>query len=442
MLIEEYFYDLTNILEEALFLVTMEGEILRANKAASKMLNITSRDIQGRYISEVVEESPKVMAFVHLCAQQQQGIPGRVRWKIGQEKSISSICKGGRVSETENKVPVILLRSQRSSEENNGFLKLNKKLDELRKLHYQLLQEKDDLEGYVAKRTAELKETQKQLIQSEKLASIGQLAAGVAHEINNPIGYVSSNIQILDEYIEQYLKILHMVEHLKKAVGDNDLPKARLLSQQIGAVEKEIKFDFIIEDMGKILEESKRGIERVKRIVMDLRTFARDEQGTMEWRNIEEIMEGILRIALNEMKYKAELVKDYRPVPQIFCDGQKIGQVFLNLLVNAAYAIDSKKRGTISIQIYQQDQNACVSITDTGKGIPLEQLNKIFDPFFTTKPAGKGTGLGLNISYEIVKKYGGEMKVQSEVGKGTTFTVILPVKQKIEHIKREKDVSK
>jgi len=271
----------------------------------------------------------------------------------------------------------------------------------------------------------DLKQTQQQLIQSEKLASIGQLAAGVAHEINNPIGFIGSNLQTLKEYINRYEDIFLIVEEIKKSIQNEKTNTSRELTEKLYQTEEDINFVFMKKDMYALLEESQRGIDRVKKIVFDLRVFSREDKDKKEYKRVEDIIDGILNIVNNEIKYKAELKKEYAQTSSVCCYPQKLGQVFMNLLINASQAMEDK--GKISIKTYEEKQYVYIEISDTGKGIPLEQLNKIFDPFFTTKPVGKGTGLGLSISYEIVKRHGGEMKVQSEVGKGTTFTVMLPV---------------
>ena len=160
--------------------------------------------------------------------------------------------------------------------------------------------------------------------------------------------------------------------------------------------------------------------------MLDLRTFSReDNTESRELVKIDEIMDSILSIVQNELKYKAELTKEYGDTPLVRGNAQRLGQVFINLLVNAAQAMEN--RGKITIKTYRQDNYVCVEVIDTGKGIPEEDLKKIFEPFFTTKPVGQGTGLGLSVSYEIVKKHGGEIKVRSKVGEGTTFTVMLPL---------------
>ena len=190
-------------------------------------------------------------------------------------------------------------------------------------------------------------------------------------------------------------------------------------------LEEQINLDFMISDIDNLVRESQVGIERIKKIVMDLRTFARSGSEGMETVKIEEIIDSILSIIHNELKYKADLKKNYGNVPPIKGNPQRLGQVFINLLLNAVQGI--KDQGTIEVKTYQKDKYVCVDISDTGCGIEEKNLKKIFDAFYTTKPVGKGTGLGLSISYDIVKKHGGEIKVTSQAGQGSTFTVLLPI---------------
>lgn len=274
---------------------------------------------------------------------------------------------------------------------------------------------------------AELKNAQIQLIQSEKLASIGQLAAGVAHEINNPIGFISNNMEVLQEYIQHYTTILRMIEKVKEHVEHKDMERIQSLLNELDQFEKDIDLNYIMDDMSKLLQHSDRGLERIKRIVMDLMTFSREENAeTVSSIKVEEVIDGILNIVQSEIKYKAELVKEYGETGTLQGNAQRLGQVFINLLINATQAMQEK--GKITIKTYRENGCIGIDVSDTGKGISEENLTRIFDPFFTTKPVGQGTGLGLSVSYEIVKKHGGEMKVYSKVGRGTTFTIKLPVK--------------
>lgn len=318
----------------------------------------------------------------------------------------------------------------------NAFLRditeRQKMEDDLRKSNQGLLEHEQALQKTITqlqKANNDLEQTQLQLLQSEKMASIGQLAAGIAHEINNPVGFISSNIEILQAYMQHYTKILRIVDNLKRQMAEGDVEKAKLTAAELEKFEKEINFEYIMNDVKPLLEHTGHGIERIRKIVMDMKIFSRDEGAeTMELVKVEEIIDSILSIVQNEIKYKAELTRDYKNTVLVKCVPRRLGQVFINFLINAAQAID--ERGKINIRTYHQDEYVCVDITDTGKGIPPENLKKIFDPFFTTKPVGKGTGLGLSISYEIVKKHGGQIKVRSKVGEGTTFTIMLPTPKK------------
>ncbi|MFA5059706.1 MAG: PAS domain S-box protein [Candidatus Omnitrophota bacterium] len=299
--------------------------------------------------------------------------------------------------------------------------------DELLLRNQELIKREEELSkalGDLKMAHGELKNTQNQLLQAEKLAAIGQLAAGVAHEINNPLGFISSNLETLEQYIDSYLEILRATEELKMSVGEKDLKEANAIRQKITQLEKDKNFDFIVSDVANLIKESKGGIDRIKRIVKDLRTFARDDKDVMSLSSVEEVLDGVINIVWNEIKYKADLHKEYGQAPAVQCNAQRLGQVFMNILVNAVQAI--REKGTINIKTFFDQKNVYVEIEDSGSGIAKEDILKIFDPFFTTKPVGKGTGLGLSISYDIIKKHGGEIKVESEPGKGSKFTVVLP----------------
>ncbi|MGE0267022.1 MAG: ATP-binding protein [Candidatus Omnitrophota bacterium] len=297
----------------------------------------------------------------------------------------------------------------------------------LAKLIQQFFIQKETLLNEIAERKKaehQLGETQFQLLQSEKMASIGHLAAGVAHEINNPVGYISSNLESLEEYVKIYDAIIQYIPDLKAALeaGNTNRVADTILKMETAA--KNIDLEFIRTDLNNLLGETKKGTERIKSIVSDLKSFARTDDKEKKLTCVEDIVDGVLGIVQNEIKYKADLVKEYSKTPAIHCHPQHLGQVFINLLVNAAQAIE--KHGTITIKTSSDQEYIYVSFADTGAGIAQENLNRIFNPFFTTKPVGKGTGLGLSISFDIIQKIGGQIKVSSEVGKGTTFTVMIP----------------
>ena len=271
----------------------------------------------------------------------------------------------------------------------------------------------------------ELKETQAQLLQQEKLASIGQLAAGIAHEINNPIGFINSNLGVLKEYITDVIRLLKKYDELTSLIREGNKEEVRACLEEIEMIKKEIDIDFILDDFLKLVQESREGAERVKEIVQELKDFSHVDQAEIKYADINKGLESTLNIVWNELKYKAKVIKEYGELPEIKCYPRQLNQVFMNILVNASQAIEDK--GEIRIKTFHKDGYIYVQISDTGVGIPPENLSKIFDPFFTTKEVGKGTGLGLTMAYNIVKKHGGTIEVESEVGKGTTFTIKLPV---------------
>ena len=266
----------------------------------------------------------------------------------------------------------------------------------------------------------QLKETQGHLIQSEKMASIGQLAAGVAHEINNPLGYIYSNLNTLKGYLTDLEQVATLANKLAK-----QLPKDDALATEFNQLQKDLDLEFLQEDLQDLVKESIEGATRAKKIVQDLRDFSRIDKQESEIFDVEEGISATLNIVHNELKYKADIVKEYGGVKPFQCVGAQLNQVFMNLFVNAAHAIEDF--GKITVRTGYQDKDYIwIEVEDTGKGIPDDVKSKIFDPFFTTKPVGKGTGLGLSLSYKIIQDHQGRLEVDSVVGKGTKFRVILP----------------
>lgn len=262
-----------------------------------------------------------------------------------------------------------------------------------------------------------------QLVQSEKLSSIGQLAAGVAHEINNPIGYIFSNFSILEKYILSLFQMLEAYEDAESSHGD-----ARTVNG-LKTLRQQIEIAFLKVDIPLLMSESREGIIRVRKIVKDLKDFSHVDANP-EWQlaDLEQCIESTLNVVANEIKYKAEVVKDYAILPVIQCRAPELNQVIMNLIVNAADAI-GPELGKITIRTGTDYVNVWFEVEDTGSGIADESLPRIFDPFYTTKPIGKGTGLGLSLSYGIVQKHRGRIEVQTEIGTGTNFRVTLPIEQ-------------
>ncbi len=282
----------------------------------------------------------------------------------------------------------------------------------------QLLAEQDVL-------IRKLEDAQGQLLQSEKMASVGQLAAGVAHEINNPIGFINSNLNSLKGNVEDLLAVIAVYEKADTALsGHLDLLDA------IRKAKSAVDLGFLQKDIQSLIAESLEGVQRVKKIVDNLKDFSRVDTAEWQYANLESGLESTLNIVWNELKYKADVRKEYAGLPEIECIASQLNQVFMNLMVNAAHAISG--HGVITLRTGFDESTAWVEVQDTGSGIKPEHLKRIFEPFFTTKPVGKGTGLGLSLAYSIVQRHHGKLDVRSDPGTGTVFRVTLPRERVLE----------
>lgn len=300
-----------------------------------------------------------------------------------------------------------LARSNLSLEE-----RVDERTRELAEANTRMADEQKELTSLLSR----VEEAQQQLLQSEKMAAIGQLAAGVAHEINNPVGFVSSNLCTLKTYMSQLFGLIDAYEAVT-AGGD---------PAQIATARQKADLDFLREDLPSLLAESQEGLGRVTKIVQDLKDFSRVDQAEYQLANLNAALESTLNVVWNELKYKADVVRELGDIPEVACVPAQINQVFMNLLVNAAQAIDT--HGRITVRSGQDNGHVWFEVADTGKGMSPEVCHRIFEPFFTTKPVGKGTGLGLSISYDIiVKKHRGRFDVSSKPGEGTTFKLWLPI---------------
>ncbi len=274
---------------------------------------------------------------------------------------------------------------------------------------------------------ARLQETEmqlrKQLVQSEKLATVGQIAAGVAHEINNPVGFVLSNLGTLGQYLDTLVTLIGLYKE-REGVAEE---QANAMLKKIHALEEQEDLEFLTNDSLELIRESITGMERIKEIVQGLKGFSRVNDADPKLASINDGIEATLKVIQNELKYKCEVVKSFGDLPLTVCKISQLNQVFMNLLVNGAQAIE--EFGKITIETESGDGWITIKISDSGSGIPEGNLETIFEPFFTTKPEGKGTGLGLAISAEIVRDHGGEVLVESELNKGTTFFIRLPVRE-------------
>jgi two-component system NtrC family sensor kinase len=265
-----------------------------------------------------------------------------------------------------------------------------------------------------------LREVESRLIQQDKMASIGQLAAGIAHEINNPMGFIASNLVSLRKYLARINNYIEIMEH------ETGVSCSREGLERIDSGKSRLKIDRIQKDLDNLISESLDGTDRVKKIISDLKSFARsDGTGRLELADLNQCIKNTINIVRNEIKYVATLQLDLGEIPLVLCNQQQISQVVMNLLVNAAQAISSQ--GEIMVRTCHDTEVVSISVRDTGCGIAEENMTRIFDPFYTTKEIGKGTGLGLSISHDIITKHGGEIRVESVIGAGTLFTVRLPV---------------
>lgn len=258
---------------------------------------------------------------------------------------------------------------------------------------------------------SEIRETQAKLVHTAKMASLGQLVAGIAHELNNPIGFIYSNMSHLREYSDKLVNIVRAAEKNPK-----DLSEAK----------KKADFDYIVSDMPKLISSCEDGARRTRDIVLGLRNFSRLDESQTKVVDLHEGLDNTLQLLRGELKNRIQVEKEYGDIPKITCHPSQLNQVFMNILSNAAQAIDGE--GTIRIKTQKLEKDRLqVSIKDNGKGMDQETADKVFDPFFTTKSVGVGTGLGLSISYGVVQKHGGDIRVISEVGKGTEFIITLPI---------------
>lgn len=273
---------------------------------------------------------------------------------------------------------------------------------------------------------SELKKAQSQILQREKMASIGQIAAGVAHEINNPMGFIMSNLTTLGKYTSKLIEFIKKQEETIETLASGC--SKELASQCISNIQEtynKLKINLIKEDISNLLKESLDGADRISKIVQNLKSFARVDEIQWKLANINKCIENAVSIIWNELKYKVTINYEFGDIPDIYCNPAELNQVIMNLLLNASQAIESQ--GLIEIKTWQEDSNVFISIKDNGCGIADEHINRIFEPFFTTKDVGKGTGLGLSISYDIIKRHDGDITVKSKLDEGTTFTIRLPI---------------
>lgn len=370
--------------------VSFDGDLLYINSAASAISGVLLDD-SGKHLTD------DWLAFTGMVAS--SGMPVRKEIHAGEQvfaSTFSPVIEDRYVNIYALDVTEQIQTSRALRKSNDALIELNR----------------------------ELQLNHKKLIQSEKLASLGQLAAGVAHEINNPVGFVMSNLGTMAEYIMTFEQIVKQSNAIQQAALNNSPKELKAALDGLAKVYKDENIDFVMEDAALLVHESREGIERVRDIVLNLKSFGRvDDMGVKEFQ-INDALESSLKMVWNELKYRCEVVREFGELPRYRGLEGQLKQVFVNLLVNASHAIESK--GTVTIRTACKDQVIRIEVADTGCGIPQEHLAMLFDPFFTTKPVGKGTGLGLSIVHGIIARHNGEIHVTSEVGQGTTFAITLP----------------
>jgi PAS domain S-box-containing protein len=399
----EKFHSIFNTVSEGIFLHDEAGHILDANVSAVQMYGYSREELGNIEIATLSADTP---AYSQTEALQRIGaaLSGEPQWFEWQARR-----KDGSLFWVEVNLKRVTIGGQ------NCLLAVVADISERKQFQEAVDANVKDLVALNTK----LEDAHLQLLQSEKMASIGQLAAGVAHEINNPVGFVFSNLGSLDKYLVDIFSLLDAYQVAEAALDTTTQDRMHALRQ-------ELDIDFLRQDIAALMGETREGINRVRKIVQDLKDFSRvGSEDDWQWLDVHAGLESTLSIVWNELKYKTTVDKQYGQLPQIYGLPSQLNQVFMNLLVNAAHAIDTK--GVVTIRTGQQDAEVWIEVEDTGCGIPAENLKRIFDPFFTTKPVGKGTGLGLSVSYSIVQKHHGRIEIRSEVGKGTAFRVCLPI---------------
>src|SRR5574344_101844 len=296
----------------------------------------------------------------------------------------------------------------------------NKMASALQSLYKNLEQKVKDRTMELEKANEELKSTEVMMVHSEKMRSLGQLVAGITHEINNPINFIYGNLVYLNDYSKGLIDLINCYEKYDTNLSEE-------AQKEIKEIKEKIELDYIKEDLPSLIKSCREGTERTKNIVMDLKNFSRLDEMVISEINIPKEIDTTLNILHNKIKNRIEIIKEYEQnIPLVDGYGGQINQVFMNILDNACYAISDE--GKIYIRIKNKENHVIIEFEDTGSGIEKDKLTKIFEPFFTTKPVGEGTGLGMSISYEVIKLHNGKIEVESEVGKGTKFTIELPVK--------------
>ncbi|MEP7213569.1 MAG: ATP-binding protein [Acidobacteriota bacterium] len=372
-------------------------ELLKTNEFELVITDIIMPGLSGiELLRRVIESYPKTAVLIVSGVDRPQRALDAVR--LGAFDYLIKPCDAG----------VLELTVERALERRNLLINANRYKRDLEERNKELVHGK-----------AQLERLQAQIVQSEKMASIGQLSAGIAHELNNPVGFVHGNLDLLEGCVNDLMGLLRYYDQA-------GLPPN--IKAEADAIKTRIHFADTVNDLGSIISDCREGTTRIKDIVQNLRTFSRLDEAEFKKTNIHEGIDSTIRLLSRYLSSgNIDLVRDYGNIPAIDAYSAQLNQVWMNLLVNAAQAVGAVQ-GVVRIATHSDGTNVTVSVSDTGKGIEPDVLSKIFDPFFTTKPVGEGTGLGLSITFGIVERHGGKIEVRSELNKGTTFSVILPLR--------------
>ncbi|MEK6713517.1 MAG: ATP-binding protein [Nitrospirota bacterium] len=422
----DFFENILRHMVDILIVVNPDATVRFINQTAIDALQYSIEDIDGMPVGKLFDDGE-----LHLFTLIKKLVTdGELR-----NKGMNLMSKDG------SRIPVVLNGSLIRNEDNkiDAVVLIARDMRDIYQLITELSQLNEDLEERVKNRTDELRvardsseealkilqQTQAQLVQNDKMASVGQLSAGIAHEINNPTGFVLSNLKTLEEYINDIRCLITEYDTLlQRCIGISD-EDVSCIVKNIEKFKEKIDVVFLLHDIAQIFKETQDGMRRISKIVRDMKEFSHAGSDKPEYTDVNKGLESTLNIVWNEIKYKAEVKTLYGDIPQVLCYSQQLNQVFMNILVNAAHAIEG--RGVITLRTFSENGNVVIEISDTGKGISPEHLSRIFEPFFTTKPVGMGTGLGLSVAYAIIKKHNGEITVDSKIGAGTRFQVCIPV---------------
>lgn len=408
-----YTENVMNSMGDALIVIDSEYRIKRMNPAAKKLLDFHVDNYLKQTIDLFVDQS-ETIDF------------SKDTFVTGKRMTFIS-TKGEKMPVDVNIGPLVDPKGSHI-----GHVLVARDIRETLALIARLKKMNSALEGTIQQRTAvikkaydELKVRDAQILLQENMASIGVLASGIKHEIDYPLEYIRNNLERLQKDFKDILSYTQLMEYGLSALLEEDNMGNRAKEiDQFKKVRTEMKIEAHLSDFGTILKESRKGIERIREIIFDLNRFSYSDEDKLETVNLNDEIQGTLNIVRHELKGETKILKEFNPIPLVKCYPNLINQVFMSILINASQAVGSA--GTITILTSSKEGLVSVMIQDTGPGIPSENLNKVFNPFFTTKPPGKGTGLGLYLSYDIIEKHKGVLSVKSSLGKGAQFTIELP----------------